>query len=104
MRSDNSTTVAALNKGTSRSEDLLAIVQEIFWLSVRYCFKLSALFIPGKDNILADRISRLEFLPEAHEARWLLSNFTHTSVFCKDHMTPIAFIYLQDCWRRGCRV
>ena len=39
VRSDNMTTVASINKGTSRSVGLLAIVQKLFWLSVEFGFK-----------------------------------------------------------------
>ena len=104
VRSDNSATVAAVNKGTSRSEELLSLVQEIFWLSVKYNFKLSARFIPGQANVLADRLSRLDSVAEAHEARLFLTNFSQEIVPCRSHMTPISFIYLQDCWNRACKV
>jgi hypothetical protein len=104
VRSDNMATVAAINKGTSRSEDLLSVIQEMFWLSVKLNFRLTASHIPGKINILADRLSRLHLLPEAHEARLLLANFSQDIISCRSHMTPITFIYLQDCWNRACRV
>jgi hypothetical protein len=99
--SDNSATVAAVNKGTSRSSDLLSIVHELFWLSVRYSFKLSASFIPGVENVLADRISRLDYFQEACEARLLLAGFTPSVIFCAKHMSPLAFSSLQDTWNRG---
>jgi hypothetical protein len=101
VRSDNSATVASLNKGTSRSCGLLALVQEIFWLSVRFGFKISAAHIPGVSNTLADRISRLHSLHEAHDARLLLAGFEPAVVFCKSHMTPESFVLLQDLWRRA---
>jgi hypothetical protein len=99
--SDNSATVAAINKGTSRSTGLMLLVHELFWLSVRHSFKLSASFIPGIDNVLADRISRLDNLQEACEARLLLASFTPSVVFCALHMSPMAFLSLQDTWSRG---
>jgi hypothetical protein len=52
-------TVAAINKGSSRSVDMLHIVQELFWCSVQFYFKLSAAHLPGKRNIVSDRISRM---------------------------------------------
>jgi hypothetical protein len=99
--SDNSATVAAINKGTSRSSDLMPLVQDLFWLSVSGNFKLSANFIPGVDNILADRISRMDSYSEACEARIMLANFTPAVVYCASHMSPTAFLSLQDAWRRG---
>ena len=101
VHSDNSATVASLNKGTSRSGGLLALVQEIFWLSVRYGFKLSAAHIPGVSNVLADRISRLHSLHEAFDARLLLAGFSSAVILCKSHMTAESFIFLQDQWRRA---
>ena len=101
VRSDNSATVASINKGTSRSPELLSLIQEIFWLSVQYSFRVSATFIPGINNTLADRISRLDSMPHAMEARQILSNFSDNIVLCKYHMTPLSFIHLQDLWRRG---
>jgi hypothetical protein len=103
VRSDNTATVAAINKGTSRSEDLLSFVHELFWLSVKFNFKLSARHISGQCNVLADRLSRLDSVSEAHDARLILTNFTQDIVSCKSHMTPISFIYLQDCWNHVCR-
>jgi hypothetical protein len=99
--SDNKATVSAVNKGTSRSENLLPLVHELFWLSVRYSFKLSARFLPGLDNVLADRISRMDQMVPAIEAHSMLSNSTHELVFCSGHMTLISFIFLQDRWRAG---
>jgi hypothetical protein len=103
VRSDNSATVASINKGSSRSPDLLLLIQELFWLSVQYSFKLSASFIPGKINYLADRISRLDLLPQALDAYAMLSNFAGNIVPCKDHMSPRSFVFLQDRWNLACR-
>jgi hypothetical protein len=56
---DNTTTAAAINKGTSTCSDAGPILQELSYLSLVYDFELEAIFIPGIDNILADSISRL---------------------------------------------
>jgi hypothetical protein len=99
--SDTSATVAAVNKGTSRSPDLLNLVHELFWLSVCHSFKLSASFIPGVENVFADRISRLDYFQEACEARLLLAGFSPSVIFCAKHMSPMTFLSLQDTWNRG---
>ena len=104
VRSDNSATVASINKGSSRSPELLSLIQELFWLSVEFSFKLSAFFIPGKVNYLADRISRLDVLPQALDAHSILSNFSGGIVPCVNHMSPRSFIWLQDQWRRACQL
>jgi hypothetical protein len=101
VRSDNSATVASLNKGTSRSGGLMALVREIFWLSVHYNFKLTAAHIPGVSNTLADRISRMDNFRNALDARLILANFSSAVILCKSHMTAESFICLQDQWRRA---
>lgn len=57
--SDNSTTVSCLNRGTSSNCQLMKYLRYMFWLSVIYNFRLTACHVPGVDNVLADRISRL---------------------------------------------
>ena len=37
----------------------MTIVREIFWLATIFNFQIRAVHIPGKQNILADAISRL---------------------------------------------
>jgi hypothetical protein len=98
VRSDNASTVAAVNNATSRSQNLLPIVQELFWWSVSNNFKLTASFIPGKLNILADRLSRLHEKQAALEAQAMLNNFSDNIVQCKQHMSHNTFLCLQDCW------
>jgi hypothetical protein len=98
IRSDNMATVAAVNKSTSRSPTLMPWVRELFWLGVKYDITLSCVHIPGVENYVADRISRLNCISDAMDARLILSNFSNSMVFCKDHMTYQAFICLQGCW------
>ena len=38
---------------------MMPFLRELFWLSAIYNFKITAKFVPGKLNILADTISRL---------------------------------------------
>jgi hypothetical protein len=102
VRSDNSATVSAINKGTSKSPELLSIVQRLFWLSVKYQFKLSALFIPGRLNILSDLISRLHSVDHAIEAQCFLG-CVGSSIECNSHMTLASFLYLQAEWRKTYR-
>jgi hypothetical protein len=89
-------TVCAINKTTSRSPGMLQIIKELFWCSVHYNFKLTALHLPGDLNIVSDRISRLHDLSAACEAHNLLSN--EMLVFCNNHMTEDAFLSLQETW------
>lgn len=55
---DNCAAVAICTRGASRSAPLAKIMREIFWLISRENCELSVLHIPGKQNIVADALSR----------------------------------------------
>ena len=57
--SDNKTAVACINKGTSRSREIMSIIREIFWYRELYNITLCCNYLPGVWNVLADSISRL---------------------------------------------
>jgi hypothetical protein len=97
----NISTVAAINKGTSRSPELFSLIQELFWCSVSYNFKLSASYIPGKLNIISDRISRMHDRNAAWEVCGLLYNECALPVNCHEHLTQRAFVSLQVEWSQG---
>jgi hypothetical protein len=101
IRSDNTATVAALNKSTSRSSLLMPLVREIFWLCVEFDVALSCVYIPGKENILADRLSRMHNYEDAMDARLLLANFSDNLVMCVNQMSIKTFLYLQGIWTLG---
>jgi hypothetical protein len=102
VRTDNIAAAATINRSTSRSLELLQIVKEIFWLSVRYNFRISAQYLPGKLNILADRISRMSDFNEALCAKNLLCG-SENVLFCSGHMTYASYVYLQEMWGRSSR-
>jgi hypothetical protein len=98
VRSDNTATVAAVNKCTSKSPELMILVRNLFWLSVKYDFRLTASFIPGRLNVLSDKISRLEDRNIAFELIELLSGNTDSILECSSSMSYPAFLRLQECW------
>jgi hypothetical protein len=98
VRSDNAATIAAINKGSSRSDELLCIIEKLFWLSVKYNFRLSAKFIPGVENVLADRISCMFESPCACDAHVLLTNGFLNEIECVSHMSYLSYVALQDQW------
>lgn len=59
IHTDNIAARCALNKGKSTSHVARAMVREIFWLSTIFNFDITAVHIPGVDNIEADAVSRL---------------------------------------------
>ena len=56
--SDNSATVFAINKGSSRLPKFMLCLRELFWLA--HNFRISAAHIKGEHNIVADLVSRLD--------------------------------------------
>jgi hypothetical protein len=77
----------------------MPIVKELFLLTVKFDFKLSAVFIPGKLNILADHLSRFHSLLAATEAKRFLLPYVHNVLPCKLHMSLNAFLMLQVAWK-----
>ena len=57
---DNTQVVAAVNTGRSANETSMDILREIFWQSVIYNCHLVAVYLPGKDNVIADALSRVK--------------------------------------------
>ncbi len=60
---DNLTAVAAINKGSSKSLAIMRMLRDLFWISAKFNFHLTAKFIPGFMNELADAASRIQFEP-----------------------------------------
>jgi len=61
VRSDTTETVAAINKFTARRPLVMQYVRELFSLSVSLSFRVSAVHLPGKENDLADALSRQDW-------------------------------------------
>jgi len=58
IQCDNTAAVAAFKKGTSSDEVVMKWLRELFWLSARGGFKVKAMHIEGRINVLADLLSR----------------------------------------------
>ena len=56
---DNTTTLSALNKGTSSDQIAMQWLSQLFWLSATHNFRLTSRYIPNVANTLADTISRI---------------------------------------------
>ena len=90
---DNSSSVSAINKGSSRSPAFMRILREIFWHSVKYDFKFSAVHIKGEFNVLADTISRLQFPGYFNKFACMFHPVSHIN--CFSHMSRNSFLCLQ---------
>ena len=58
FRSDNTSAVSLVNKGSSRSKPLREIGRALFDLASTYRMQLAAMHIPGRLNTVADKLSR----------------------------------------------
>ncbi len=63
VASDNTTVVASINKGTSKSAMIMRMLRDLFWISASFNFHLTAKFIEGRLNTVADAASRCNFGP-----------------------------------------
>ena len=59
IHSDNQAAVQIINKGTTANEVMMDELRHLFWLSALYNFHLSAVYIEGSRNMIADAVSRL---------------------------------------------
>ena len=55
---DNTQVMCAINKGKSDNEVSMILLRKLFWLCVLFNCHLVSVYIPGKDNVLADALSR----------------------------------------------
>lgn len=55
---DNESVVAILRSGTSKDENIMQLMRQLFLIVSRYNFTLTAIHVPGKHNKVADALSR----------------------------------------------
>ena len=58
---DNESVVAVLKSGTSRDKSLMVLLRYLTMLAIRHSFSFTASSVPGKDNPVADALSRFQF-------------------------------------------
>ena len=75
---DNRVTEAAVNNGTARNSTCLHFLKHLAALALQFNFNISAVYIPGVDNTIADTISRLHEPGKLN----LLSSHLNMSVPC----------------------
>lgn len=96
IHSDNSVTVASVNKGTSKNKVIMQCLRHLFWLSASFNFHLSCKFLPGIYNVAAGSASCLH--QPGHLAR--LWPFTDGSPLAC-HMSSKTLHFLLDRFQ-GC--
>lgn len=105
VHTDNITTMAAINKGTTRCAHMMPILRRLFWLSAVHNFYLTARYIKGVDNIVSDSLSRLHCPSHLQRAcSWFPRDcFVVNDLCCFDmfgHTPYASFAYLQEMYTR----
>jgi hypothetical protein len=59
VHSDDQCAVSIINKGTNSNTKVMSSLLRIFWWSIEYNFRLTAVYYPRERNALADWASRL---------------------------------------------
>lgn len=95
IHTDSQVAKAILNKGTTRHGSVMEVLRDLFWLSVQNNFDLTAEYLPGKENNLADAISRLQ---EPGQLLRLDSYYGHSlePLHLPFHMSYHAFLSLSQ--------
>ena len=101
VRTDNIAAMSAINKATSKSPEMMILVREIFWMCVKYECRVTASYIKGVENVMSDRLSRLNEPLAALEAWDLLYLCDPNCVFASSHMSYDTFLTLQSTWQRS---
>ena len=58
---ENESVVAVLKSGTSRDKSPMVFLRYLTMLAIRHSFSFTASSVPGKDNQVADALSRFQF-------------------------------------------
>ena len=83
-RSDNQAAVAAVNSRTCHNASMMHMLRCLFFFKAHFEFKLVASYIPGKENVLADDLSR-----------------NHLDAFCRERrQQPVPRLSFQSRYRR----
>ena len=57
---DNDTLVTIINKQTSRQPNVMVLMRKLILSCLRYNIQFTARHVPGRDNTLADKLSRYQ--------------------------------------------
>ena len=59
--SDNMAVVSVLSSGTSKDPNMMVLLRNLSLVAARYSFAFTACYTPGRDNSIADALSRFDF-------------------------------------------
>lgn len=101
VSTDNQATMGIINNGTSPCRQAAVLLRELSYLSIKYDFSITARYICGGDNVLADAISRL-YLPNQVErfmyylACWYGPSDVPLGYWLPNHMSHRAMLSLSS--------
>ena len=100
IRSDNQAAVQIINKGTTANSVIMNELRALFWLSATCNFRITAVYLEGNRNVLADAISRLH-TPEhlLNFYNMLCANFTQTAINTiplREHMSADSLQFISS--------
>lgn len=101
IHTDNITTKAIINKGSTRNNHLMAHLRQIFWLGKMFNFTVSSSHIRGKDNIIADSLSRLDSVGHFLFIYSLMTNgapfeMSRFLLYYQGHLSPNSLFHLSQ--------
>lgn len=94
IHTDNQTTEAVINNGTARNSTCLNLLKHLASLSLQFNFTISACYVPGVDNIVADTISRLHEPGKIRQLACLFNlSFSHVLSFGRMTINSWRFLF-----------
>ena len=98
IHSDSQAAVAIINKGSTCNSLIMGYLRRPFWLSAIFNFRITARYIKGCDNAIADAISRLHCRTFLFKACSLISQETSFAGLCAtpllSHMPYASSLFL----------
>ena len=99
IHADNQVTEAVINNGTARNSTCLELLKHLASLVLQFSFTISAAYIPGIENIMADTISCLHE-PGKFDLLGTLFNVSLTRAVSYGGMTLNAWRFLSQGWSK----
>ena len=98
IHSDSQAAVTIINKGSTCNSLIMGYLRRLFWLSAIFNFRITARYIKGCDNAIADAISRLHCRTFLFKACSLISQETSFVGLCAtpllSHMPYASSLFL----------
>ena len=77
IHSDSQAAVGIINKGSTKNPLIMGFLRRLFWLSAIYNCRITARYIKGVHNVIADAISRMHMPSYLLQAYSFISRCTH---------------------------